>query len=86
MNIRLDKIQTGDVAKWNAAQANAEGTASAALAAAKAELEGKITAGDNANKTLIDGHTDRIAALETKVGDGFKEITVEEINALFATE
>lgn len=79
----LDKIKAGDVAKWNAAQSDAEGAASAALAAAKAELEAKITAGDQTNKDLIDGHETRITSLETKVGDGFKEITTAEINALF---
>lgn len=40
----LDKIVAGDKAKWDAAQANAEATAAAALSAAKTELEGKITA------------------------------------------
>ena len=44
----LAKIQDGDVAKWNAAQANAEATAAAALASAKTELEGKITAAQTA--------------------------------------
>ena len=82
----LALVQTGDVAKWNAAQANAEATAAAALSAAKTELEGKITDGDKANKDLIDGHEDRIAALETKVGDGFIEITEAEINAMFAEQ
>lgn len=82
----LDLIQTGDVAKWNAAQSNAEATAAGALAAAKTELEGKITDGDKVNKDLIDGHDTRIQALETKVGDGFIEITEGEINALFATQ
>ena len=82
----LDLVQTGDVAKWNAAQANAEATASAALSAAKTELEGKITDGDKANKDLIDGHDTRIQSLETLVGDGFIEITEGEINAMFATQ
>lgn len=36
-----------------------------------------------ANTTSISGHTDRIVALEDKVGDGLTEITSEEINALF---
>ena len=80
----LDLIQTGDVAKWNAAQANAEATAAGALAAAKTELEGKITDGDKANKDLIDGHETRIVDLEAKVGDGFVEISESEINAMFA--
>lgn len=82
----LDLIQTGDVAKWNVAQANAEATAAGALAAAKAELEGKITEGDNTNKGLIDGNTARIDALEAKVGDGFVEITNDEIDAMFPVE
>lgn len=82
----LDLIQTGDVAKWNAAQSNAEATAAGALATAKSELEGKIADGDKANKDLIDGHATRIADLEAKVGDGFIEITEAEINAMFATQ
>ena len=80
----LDKIADGDVAKWNAAQANAEATAAGALSAAKTELEGKISDGDKANKDLIDGHATRIGALEAKVGDGFAEITNGEIDAMFA--
>ena len=79
----LDKIADGDVAKWNAAQANAEATAAGALSAAKIELEGKISDGDKANKDLIDGHKTRIEALEGKVGDGFSEITNAEIDAMF---
>lgn len=82
----LDLIQTGDVAKWNAAQANAEATAAGALAAAKSELEGKIAEGDQANKDLIDGHGTRLDALEAKVGDGFVEITDAEIDAMFVAE
>ena len=80
----LDKVQSGDVAKWNAAQTNAEATAAGALATAKSELEGKISDGDKANKDLIDDHEDRIAVLEGKVGEGFTEITEAEINAMFA--
>ena len=38
----------------------------------------------SANTSSISGHTTRIAALETKVGDGFEEITSEDIQALFA--
>lgn len=51
----LAKIADGDVAKWNAAQANAEATAASALASAKTELEGKITASETAAKTYADG-------------------------------
>lgn len=38
----------------------------------------------SANTNSIDAHTGRITALETKVGDGFEEITSAEIQALFA--
>lgn len=37
-----------------------------------------------ANTNSINTHTSRISALETKVGDGFEEITSEEIQNLFA--
>lgn len=37
-----------------------------------------------ANTSSINAHTDRISALETKVGDGYEEISSEEIRALFA--
>lgn len=80
----LNKIASGDVEKWNAAQANAEATAAAALATAQAALESAIADGDKANKDLIDDHEDRLADLEAKVGDGFVEITEAEINAMFA--
>ena len=36
------------------------------------------------NTNSINAHTDRLTALETKVGDGFEEITSEEIAALFS--
>lgn len=38
----------------------------------------------SANTASIDTHTTKIGALETKVGDGFEEITSAEIQALFA--
>ena len=38
----------------------------------------------SANTSSISAHTDRITALETKVGDGFEEITSEEIQNLFS--
>ena len=37
-----------------------------------------------ANTNSISTHTDKIAALEGKIGDGFEEITSSEIQALFA--
>ena len=73
----LDKIADGDVAKWNASQANAEATAAAALSSAKTELEGKITAAQTAAEgkvtELANGavktNTDDIAALKTGKAD-----------------
>ena len=73
----LDKIADGDVAKWNAAQANAEATAASALATAKTELEGKITAAQTAAEgkvtELANGavkdNADAIAALQTNKAD-----------------
>lgn len=41
------------------------------------------TSAISANTTSINAHTTRISALETKVGDGFTEITSDEISALF---
>lgn len=38
---------------------------------------------NTAQQTSIDGHSTRLNALETKVGDGFVEITSAEIQALF---
>lgn len=38
------------------------------------------------NTSSISAHSDRIGALETKVGDGFTEITSAEIQALFNAE
>lgn len=66
----LAKVAAGDVEKWNAAQANAEATAAAALSAAKTELEGKITAeetrakaAEEANaKAITDGDAATLAA------------------------
>lgn len=73
----LNKIADGDVAKWNAAQANAEATAAAALSSAKSELEGKITAAQTAAEgkvtELANGavktNTDDIATLKTGKAD-----------------
>lgn len=39
--------------------------------------------GIQTNTNSINAHSDRISALETKVGDGFSEITSEEIQNLF---
>lgn len=42
------------------------------------------TSAISANTTSINAHTTRITNLESKVGDGFEEITSEDIAALFA--
>lgn len=69
----LDKIQDGDVAKWNAAQDNAEATAASALSSAKSELEGKITAAEGKVTKLANGavktNTDNITALQNGKAD-----------------
>lgn len=50
------------------------------------DLQTTLTNAANAistNTQSIDAHTTRISSLETKVGDGFEEITSEEIQNLF---
>ena len=59
----LDLIQSGDKAKWDAAQANAEATAAAALSAAKTELEGKITAEAETARAAEKANADAIAII-----------------------
>ena len=61
----LDKIQAGDVAKWNAAQANAEATAAAALSSAKTDLEGKISAAQTAAEGKVTALADGAVAANT---------------------
>ena len=56
----LDLINTGDVAKWNAAQANAESTAATALNNAKKELNTAI--GKKADKTALDTTNSNVTA------------------------
>lgn len=59
----LAKIETGDKAKWDTAQANAEATAAAALSTAKTELEGKITAEATTARAAEKANADAIAVL-----------------------
>ena len=56
----LDLINTGDVAKWNDAQANAEATAATALTSAKKELNTAI--GKKADQTALDTTNSNVAA------------------------
>lgn len=58
----LDLIATGDVAKWNAAQANAEATAASALASAVSELEGKVTSGNATTLASAQAYADQAEA------------------------
>lgn len=67
----LDKIADGDVAKWNAAQANAEATAAAALSSAKTELEGKISAAQTAAEGKV-----------TELANGAVKTNADAITAL----
>lgn len=76
----LAGISADDVAKWDAAQAAAEATASAALSAAKTELEGKITAASGA-----------AAAAQSKADEAYElagtKATMAEVEAKgYATE
>ena len=73
----LAKIADGDVAKWNGAQAAAEATAAAALSAAKTELEGKITEGDNAAKTYAEEKASAAQTAAQGYADG-KAATAEQ--------
>ena len=67
----LDKIKDGDVAKWNAAQANSEATAAAALSSAKTELEGKISAAQTAAEGKV-----------TELANGAVKTNADAITAL----
>lgn len=62
-----------------------DGTASVGSATTVARSDHRHpTDTSRASQASLDSHTTRIAALETKVGDGFEEITSAEITALFA--
>lgn len=67
----LDKIKDGDIAKWNAAQANAEATAATALSSAKTELEGKISAAQTAAEGKV-----------TELANGAVKTNADAITAL----
>lgn len=72
----LAKIADGDKAKWDAAQANAEATASAALSAAKTELEGKINTEATTARAAEKANADAIAILNgTGEGSVSKALT-----------
>lgn len=79
----LNKIAEGDVAKWNAAQANAEATAAAALASAKSELEGKITAEETRAKAAEEANA--TAAANAKSAADAAQADVDAVAALVDT-
>lgn len=72
----LAKIADGDKAKWDAAQANAEATAAAALSTAKTELENKITAEATTARAAEKANADAIDVLNgTGEGSVSKALT-----------
>lgn len=73
----------------NTAKTNAASASSAASAAQTTANEAKSAAATNttaiaSNTSSISAHTTRITNLESKVGDGFEEITAEDIAQLFS--
>lgn len=65
----LAKIADGDVAKWNAAQANAEQTAANALATAKGELQASIDAKANAADVYAKTETYTQSEVNAKISE-----------------
>ena len=86
--VELDLIKTGDVNKWNAAQANAEATAATALDTAKKELNTAI--GKKADQTALDtvsGNVNTNAANITKImGDATTEGSFAKADSALKTE
>lgn len=84
----LDLIKTGDKAKWDAAQANAEAAASGALDTAKKELNAAI--GKKADQTTLDtvsGKVDANTANITKImGDATTDGSFAKADATLKTE
>lgn len=82
----LDLIATGDVAKWNAAQANAEATAAGALASAKTELEGKITSGNSTTLASAQAYADQAEADAIASAAATAQGKVDELAATVYTQ
>ena len=78
----LAKIADGDVEKWNSAQANAEATAAGALAAAKSELEGKITAEANRADAAEKANAKAITDGDAATLQSAKDYADEKVKAL----
>lgn len=89
-----EQIATAKQQAIDAAAADAKSKADTAEANAKTYANGLNTAMDarvgavetksSTNETNIGLHNDRIAALESKVGDGFVAVTTAEIDEMFA--
>lgn len=86
---RMDTAE-GDIDAIQESLAEGGATATAIAEAKKAGTDAQagvdgLTPRVKANEDNIAAHADRLTALEGKVGDGFVEITTEEIDAMFAT-
>lgn len=75
----LNGITAAKVSAWDSAESNA----ASALAEAKTELEGKITAEENRAKGIENDHEGRIAAIE---GDYLKAAAKTELEGKITTE
>lgn len=84
----LNGITSDKVNAWDGAQAAAEATASAALASAKSELEGKITAEADRAKGIEGGLETRLAAVEAdylkKSDKDELQGNIDDVDAKFA--
>lgn len=87
---RMDTAE-GDIDNLEASLAEGGATANAIADAKKAGTDAQAAVDAleprvKANEDNVAAHADRLTALEGKVGDGFVEITDEEIDAMFVTE
>ena len=84
----LDLIETGDVTKWNAAQANAEATAASKLSEAKTALESAIAKkADQTALNTTNGNVSANAANITKImGDATVDGSFAKADADLKTE
>lgn len=79
----LDKVADGDVAKWNAAQANAEATAASALASARTEITTEIGTAISGEVSRADGKYEEKGVAQgivdgLKLGETYEPIGAED--------
>jgi len=79
----LDGITAEKINAWDASEQNAKDYADAEVGKVQDEVDA-LEERVGANEGNIAGHAERLTALETKVGDGFKAIENSEIDTLFA--